>query len=162
MFIYISVLVLIRSGICSESLVCPSALAMLWFASKTGLRGHELDSFQMRTKAKDVLQECTSYIPTADVWTVNGIRLTPLHNETLNVYIVLLDSQHQLFHSAAVTNQTPNCYHKTFIVLSSFLSTFFCTFLHLNLEPRCLNSCRSVSESIRDPLFMDDDSRQPG
>lgn len=104
MLIYISVLVLIRGGICSESLVCPSGRTVLWFALKTGLRGHELDSFQMRTKPKDVLKECTSYIPAADLWTVNGIRLTPLQNKAPNVYIMLLEPQHQLFHSAAIIN----------------------------------------------------------
>ena len=104
MFIYISVLVLIRSGICSESLICPSALTVLWFASKTGVRGHELDSFQMGTRPKDVLKDFTSYVLAADLWTVNGIRLTALQDKAPNVCIVLLDPQHQLFHSAAIIN----------------------------------------------------------
>lgn len=165
MFIYINVLVLIRSGICSESLTCPSALTMLWFASKTSLMGYELDSFQMTTKPKDVLKECTSYIPDADLWTVNGIRLTPHQNKTPNVYVVvvvLLNSQHQLFHSAAIINQTLNCHHKTFIVPVFFPFHIFCTFLHLDLEPCCLNSCQSISESIRGSLFVDNGPQWAG
>lgn len=45
--------------------------------------------------------------------------------------------------------------------LSHFLSKFFFTFLHLNLKPRCPNTCRIVSESLRDSLFVDNGPWQP-
>lgn len=143
-FMCISVVVSIRSGICSETLTCPSALAVLWFTLKTGLRGYALDSFQMRTNPKDVLKEHTSYIPTTDIWTVSGLSLTPLQNKTLKVYILLLDPQHQLFLSATVITQTRNCYHKTLIVPVFFL---FHTLLHFSafepwtLLPKFLQKC---------------------
>ena len=127
---------------------------MLW---KTHLRGHNLDSLQLRTKPKDALRQCISWIPAADVWTVNGISLTPLHNKTPNAYIVLLDPQHQLFLQPLSTEFLM----PITLSLSHFLSKFFFTLLHLNLKLRCPNTYGIVSENLRDSLFVDNGPWQP-
>lgn len=151
----LSALVLIRSD-CSESV----HLHLLCFGKH--LRGHNLDSLQERTKPKDVLRECLSYIPAADYRQSMG---SVSHHSTMKpqmpvLYCWIFCINYFTLQPLSTELLMPITGHS--LSLSRFLSKFFFTFLHLNLKPRCPNSCRSVSESLRDSVFVDNGPQQPG